>query len=200
MLLSIQFAEDAFMNFSPTMTTYHLPDSGGSYLSSFENDTSHIVLTIALESVIPYKSIYLTVILLDFMAYASYNISKIIHRDHFTVSKARKTFHKRIVEAANEFNTQFKYIYIFQTIIANVFIMPYINHHDDTAFTYLATPTIKDTIGCSSIEYNRKIYKLSDLRARKIGVENEYIENIDTPIVRRYKKLSDVIRCVSHEI
>ena len=48
------------MNFSPNMTTYHLPDSGGSYISRFENDTSHIVLTIALESVIPYKSIYLT--------------------------------------------------------------------------------------------------------------------------------------------
>ena len=46
----------------------------------------------------------------------------------------------------------------------------------------IATPTIKDTIGCSSIEYNRKISKLSDLRARKVGVENEYIENIDTPI------------------
>ena len=57
------FADDAFMNFSPNMTTYHLPDSGGSYLSRFQNDTSHIVLTIALESVIPYQSIYLTVIL-----------------------------------------------------------------------------------------------------------------------------------------
>ena len=56
----------------------------------------------------------------------------------------------------------------------------------------IATPTIKDTIGCSSIEYNRKISKLSDLRARKVGVENEYIENIDTPIAKRYNKLSDV--------
>ena len=59
--------------------------------------------------------------------------------------------------------------------------MPYINHHDDTKLTYLATPNIKDTIGCSGIEY-----KLSDLRARKVGVENEYIENIDTPIAKRY--------------
>ena len=72
--------------------------------------------------------------------------------------------------------------------------MPYITHHDDTELTYLATPTIRDTIGCSSIEYNRKISKLSDLRARKIGVENEYIENIDTPIAKRYNKLSDVPR------
>ena len=124
---------------------------------------------------------------MDFMAYASYHISKIIHRLHVTVDKARYTFKKRIVKAANEFSIQFKYIYIyiFETIIADVFIMSYINHHDDTVFTYLATPHIKDTIGCSSIEYNCKTYKLSDLRARKIGIKNEYIENVDTPIARK---------------
>ena len=88
----IQFADDAFMNFSPNMTTYHLPDSGGSYLSRFQNDTPHIVLTIALEAIVPYQSIYLTVILLDFMAYASYHISKIIHCLHETVDKVRYTF------------------------------------------------------------------------------------------------------------
>ena len=104
----------------------------------------------------------------------------------------RCTFKKRIIKAANEFNIQFKYINIFETIIADVFIMPYINHHDDTMFTYLATPHIKDTIGCSSIECNRKTHKLSDLRARKIGIENVYIENVDTPIARKYNKLSDV--------
>ena len=32
---------------NPDMTTYHLPDSCGSYISRFENDTSHIILTIA---------------------------------------------------------------------------------------------------------------------------------------------------------
>ena len=68
--------------------------------------------------------------------------------------------------------------------------MPYINHHEDTKLTYLATPHIKDTIGCSSIEYNRKTHKLSDLRARRIGIQNEYIENVDTPIARKYNKLS----------
>ena len=69
-----KFAENAFMNFSPDMTTYHLPDSGGSYLSRFENDTSHIVLTIALESVIPYKSIYLTVIFDTATAYCIFDV------------------------------------------------------------------------------------------------------------------------------
>ena len=57
---------------------------------------------------------------------------------------------------------------MFETIIVDVFIMPYITHHDDTELKYLATPTIRDTIGCSSMEYNRKIMRLSDLRARKI--------------------------------
>ena len=126
------------------------------------------------------------------MAYASHHISRIIHRDHLIIPKARKEFRKRIVKAANEFKTQFRYTYMFKTIIADVFIMPYITHHDDTKLTCLATPTIRDTIGCSSIEHNRKTMRLSDLRARKIGVENEYIENIDTPIAKRYNKLSDV--------
>ena len=98
------------MNFPPTMTTYYLPDSGGSYVSRFQNDTSHIVLTIALEAIVPYQSIYLTVILLDFMAYASHKISKIIHRLHETVDEARYRFKKRTVKAANELNFQFKYI------------------------------------------------------------------------------------------
>ena len=40
------------------------------------------------------------------------------------------------------------------------------------------------------MEYNRKTSRLSDLRARKIGVENEYIENIDTPIAKRYNNIT----------
>ena len=66
---------------------------------------------------------------------SSTNISRIIHRDHLTIAKARRAFKKRIVQAANEFSTQFKYLFIFETIIADVFIMPYINNHDDTALS-----------------------------------------------------------------
>ena len=126
-----------------------------------------------------------------------YNVCFIILIPYFyitkyTVHEARYRFKKRIVKAANEFNIQFKYITIFEAIIADVFIMPYINCHEDTKLTYLSTPHIKDTIGYSSIEYNRKTHKLSDLRARKIGIQNEYIENVDTPIARKYNKLSDV--------
>ena len=34
---SPQFLESDFMNFSPTMKTYHLPDSGGSYISRYRS-------------------------------------------------------------------------------------------------------------------------------------------------------------------
>ena len=39
---SPQFQESDFMNFSPTMKTYHLPDSGGSYISRYRYISSHI--------------------------------------------------------------------------------------------------------------------------------------------------------------
>ena len=64
---------------TPDMRTYHLPDSGGSYLSRFNNDTSHILLTMTMDKIINYKSIYLAVILIDVMAYASHNISQRYH-------------------------------------------------------------------------------------------------------------------------
>ena len=49
------------MNFSPTMKTYHLPDSGGSYISRYRSISSHIKLTLSLDesvgagALIPYK-------------------------------------------------------------------------------------------------------------------------------------------------
>ena len=60
------------MNFSPTMKTYHLPDSGGSYISRYRSISS----TVLLDESIEYISIYFTTILLDFMAFASHIISK----------------------------------------------------------------------------------------------------------------------------
>ena len=50
-----KFADDAFMNFAPVMKTYHLPDSGGSCLSRFNNDTSHILSTMVMEKIINYN-------------------------------------------------------------------------------------------------------------------------------------------------
>ena len=62
------------MNFAPDMKTYHLPDSGGSYLSRFHNDTSHILLTMAIENIVNYKLLYLTIMLLDYVKFANYII------------------------------------------------------------------------------------------------------------------------------
>ena len=76
-----QFLESDFMNFSPTMETYHLPDSGGSYISRYRSTSSHIKLTIFLDESMEYYSIYFTTILLDFMAFASHIISKTYHLD-----------------------------------------------------------------------------------------------------------------------
>ena len=39
---SLQFLESDFINFSPTMKSYHLPDSGGSYISRYRSISSHI--------------------------------------------------------------------------------------------------------------------------------------------------------------
>ena len=91
---SSQFLESDFINFSPTMKTYHLPDSGGSYISRYRSISSHIKLTLFLNKSIEYYSIYFTTILLDFMAFASHIISKTYHLDsliHF-VEQARRRF------------------------------------------------------------------------------------------------------------
>ena len=130
------------MNFSPDMRTYHLPDSGGSYLSRFNNDTSHILLTRAMDKIINYKSIYLAVILIDFMAYASHNISQRYHLKNETTIKARKIFKKRINKSAQLYSTKFRYRNIFDTIIDDVFIMPNVNNHDDTYLNWVG-PTSK---------------------------------------------------------
>ena len=67
--ISPQFLESDFMNFSPTMKTYHQPDSGGSFISRYRSISSHIKLTLFLDESIEYHSIYFTTILLDFMAF-----------------------------------------------------------------------------------------------------------------------------------
>ena len=48
---SPQFLESNFMNFSPTIKTYHLPGSGGSKISRYQSISSHIKLTLSSHSV-----------------------------------------------------------------------------------------------------------------------------------------------------
>ena len=53
-----------------------------------------------------------------------------------------------------------------------------------------------------AIEYELSLYsktnRLSDMRARKIDVHNEYMENIETTVLKKYNKLSDVPKASRH--
>ena len=100
------------MNFSPTMKTYHLPDSGGSYISRYRSISSHIKLTVLLDESIEYFSIYFTTILLDFMAFSSHIISKTYHLDGLihSVEQARRKFRREFKNThhhINDSNTPF---------------------------------------------------------------------------------------------
>ena len=140
------------------------------------NVTSHIILTIALE--IYYKSIYLTVILLDFMAYASHKISLHIHMHNETLLNARKILRSKIIKAAEEkFKNTFRYINMFLAIIDEVFIMPKIDHHDDTTFKSINKPRIKERIGWGIKNYEKKRKEYSNMKRRKHGLLDEYLEN-----------------------
>ena len=116
-----RFDDDAFMNFAPDMKKHNLSDSDGSYLSRFNNDTSHIILTIGLESIINYKSIYLTVIIFDFMSYASPSISNLIHIFENTMVQSRKIFKERIIKAVSieivvRQSTEYAYTYFWMSL------------------------------------------------------------------------------------
>ena len=182
-----RFDDDAFMNFAPDMKKHDLSDSGGSYLSRFNNDTSHIILTIGLESIINYKSIYLTVIIFDFMSYASPSISNLIHIFENTMVQSRKIFKERIIKAAYKFSHTFKYI--------NMYIaMSDIDHHNDTTISSFNKPNERNTIELTKKTYRRKFDNYHDMHRRIFDMMDEYLENIDTPVVKKYEKLSDVPR------
>ena len=126
---SPQFQESDFMNFSATMETCHLPDSGGSYISRYRSISSHIKLTLFLKESIEYYSIYFTTILLDFMAFASHIISKTYHLDSLihSVEQARRKFKREFKKCASSYK-QFKHTVLFVNIIDKVFIMLNIEH------------------------------------------------------------------------
>ena len=103
---SPQFQESDFMNFSSTMKTYHLPDSGGSYISRYRSISSHIKLTVFLDESIEYFSIYFTTILLGFMAFSSHIISKNYHLDGLihSVEQTRRKFKREFKKFASSYN------------------------------------------------------------------------------------------------
>ena len=133
---SPQFQESDFMNFSPTMKTHHLPDSGGSYISRYRSISSHIKLTLFLIESVEYFSIYFTTILLDFMAYSSHIISKTYHLDSliYSVEQARRKFKREFKKCASSYN-QFKHTVLYVNIVDKVFIMPNIEHIADSSIS-----------------------------------------------------------------
>ena len=138
---SPQFQESDFMNYSPTMKTYHLPNSGGSYISRYRSISSHIKLTLFLDESIEYYFIYFTTILLDFMAYSSHIISKTYHLD--SLIHSRRKFKGEFKKCALSYE-QFKHTVLFVNIIDKVFIMPNIEHTADSSI-----PSILDNnINC----------------------------------------------------
>ena len=126
---SPEFQEPNFMNFSPTIKIYHSPESGGSNISRYRSTSSHIKLTLLLEETVQYYLMYLTALILDFMAYSSYIIRKLYQLDSLisSVDQARKRFKKEFKKCASTYN-DFKHTILFVEIINKVFIMPNIEH------------------------------------------------------------------------
>ena len=189
---SPQFQESDFMNFSPTMKTYHLPDSGGSYISRYRSISSHIKLTLYLDESIEYFSIYFTTILLDFMAYSSHIVSKIYHLDSLinSVEQASRKFKREFKKCASSYN-QFKHTVLFVNIIDKVFIMPNIEHIADSSISSILDNNIKTPSTFNSSEDYEKYFTLKN---RKYSVEAEYIGNVRTPTHKSYKTLDLVPR------
>ena len=165
---SPQFQESDFMNFSPTMKTYHLPDSGGSYISLYRSISSHIRLTLFLDESIEYFSIYFTTILLDFMAYSSHIVSKICHLNSSinSVEQARRKFKREFKKCASSYN-QFNHTVLFVNIIDKVFIMPNIEHIADSSISSILGDNIKKP---STFNSTKDYEKYFTLKNRKYSV------------------------------
>ena len=189
---SPQFLESDFMSFSPTMKTYHLPDSGGSYISRYRSISSHIKLTLFLNEGIEYYFIYFTTILLDFMAFAPHIISKTHHLDILihSVEQARKKFKREFKLCASSYK-QFKHTVQFVNIIDKVFIMPNIEHISDSSIPSILDNNIKSP---STFYSNEDYEKYFTFKNRKYSIEAEYIENVRTPTHKLYPTLDLVPR------
>ena len=108
-----------------------------------------------------------------------------MHND--TSITARKIFRSKIIKAAElDYKHKFRYINMFLAIIDGVFIMPKVQHHKDTTFKSVNKPRNKDRIGCGTNDYEKKRKDYKNMRERKYGLLDEYIENLDTPVIRRY--------------
>ena len=97
--------QDNFSTFRPKYTRYNPPGAPGSYVSRFTSQTSHMKLIIRLrKDASPTNTAFLMcAVLLDFMAYISYVISKQFHNSEtmIDVSIIRVRVWKELSWAAN---------------------------------------------------------------------------------------------------
>ena len=83
---------------------------------------------------------------------------------------------------------------MFIAIIDEVFIMPQINHHNDTTLSSYNKPNERNFIEWNEKVAKRKFDDYRNMHHRKFDMMEEYLENIKTPVIKRYEKLSDVPR------
>ena len=83
---------------------------------------------------------------------------------------------------------------MFIAIIDEVFVIPDVDHHDDVKLSSFNKPNEGNAIEWTDKEYKRKLNNYWDMQPRKFDMMDEYLENIDTPVVKQYEKLSDVPR------
>ena len=86
---SPQFQESYFMNFSPTMKTYHLPDSGGSYISRYRSISSWGNLGT--------RSNVWYVLCVGVLTFSIYSASTLYHLDNLinSIEQARRKFKRQ---------------------------------------------------------------------------------------------------------
>ena len=120
---------DNFSTFRPKCTRYNPPGAPGSYLSRFTSHTSHMKLIIRIrKDAAPIDMAFLMyAVLLDFMAYISYVISKQYHADHTMadVSIIHVRVWKKLSWAANFVdNTIVPYLQLLELITMQVYVQP----------------------------------------------------------------------------
>ena len=157
------------MNFSPTMKTYHLPESGGSYISRDRSISSHTKQTLLLEGTVEYYSIHLTTIILDFIAYLSHIISKLCHLDGLidSTEQARRRF-KREFKLCASTHKQFNQTVVIVEIIDKVYIMPNRKHIADSSIPSILDDNIKTP---STFATNKDYKRYFTLKHKKYNVE-----------------------------
>ena len=169
------YESEDFINFSTSTTRYHPPGAPGSYVSRFTSHTSHMKLIVRLrQDKEDCRTPFLfCAILLDFMAYISYVISKEYHEyvSYCDISIVRSQV-TREMTWASKFIPAFTRgdLRILTTIINSVYVMPKqskalnppacdisVNDHEmknDEVSKYMKRPSLPPTVDGNEIVNN----------------------------------------------